>query len=52
VKSGLEETMVTGYQEISEILKKKKAVTDFRTAAFVCAIEKVGLAYLELGVFP
>jgi len=52
VKSGLEETMVTGYQEISDILKKTKQVNDFRTAAFVCAIQKVGLAYLELGVFP
>jgi glutamate dehydrogenase (NAD(P)+) len=52
VKSGLEETMVTGYQEISAILKKHKKVNDFRTAAFVCAIQKVGLAYLELGVFP
>ena len=52
VKSGLEETMATGYQEISDILKKHKKVNDFRTAAFVCAIQKVGLAYLELGVFP
>jgi glutamate dehydrogenase (NAD(P)+) len=52
VKSGLEETMSTGYQEISEILRTRKKVTDFRTAAFVCAIQKVGLAYLELGVFP
>jgi len=52
VKSGLEETMVTGYLEISEILRKNKKITDFRTAAFVCAIQKVGQAYLELGVFP
>jgi glutamate dehydrogenase (NAD(P)+) len=52
VRSGLEETMVTGYQEISEILKQNKKVNDFRTAAFVCAIQKVGQAYLELGVFP
>jgi glutamate dehydrogenase (NAD(P)+) len=52
VRSGLEETMVTGYQEISEILKQNKKVNDFRTSAFVCAIQKVGQAYLELGVFP
>jgi glutamate dehydrogenase (NAD(P)+) len=52
VRSGLEETMVTGYQEISEITRQNKKVTDFRTAAFICAIEKVGRAYLELGVFP
>jgi glutamate dehydrogenase (NAD(P)+) len=52
VRSGLEETMATGYNEISEVLKKNKKVEDFRTAAFICAIEKVARAYLELGVFP
>ncbi|HZN53865.1 MAG TPA: Glu/Leu/Phe/Val dehydrogenase [Candidatus Polarisedimenticolaceae bacterium] len=52
VHSGLEETMVTAYSEISDVMKKNKKVTDFRTAAFICAIEKVGRAYLELGVFP
>jgi glutamate dehydrogenase (NAD(P)+) len=52
VLSGLEETMVTGYSEISEIMKQNRKVKDFRTAAFICAIEKVGRAYLELGVFP
>jgi glutamate dehydrogenase (NAD(P)+) len=52
VRSGLEETMATGYNEISDVMKKNKKVEDFRTAAFICAIEKVGRAYLELGVFP
>ena len=52
VRSGLEETMAAGYAEISEILKRNRKVEDFRTAAFICAIEKVGRAYLELGVFP
>jgi glutamate dehydrogenase (NAD(P)+) len=52
VRSGLEETMSTGYQEISDVLRKNKKVEDFRTAAFICAVEKVGRAYLELGVFP
>jgi len=52
VRSGLEETMATGYQEISTVMRENKKVTDFRTAAFICAIEKVGRSYLELGVFP
>jgi len=52
VRSGLEETMATGYQEISDIFYNNKKVTDFRTAAFICAIQKVGTAYLQLGVFP
>ena len=52
VRSGLEETMATGYHEIVDVLKKGKKVEDFRTAAFIVAVGKVGRAYLELGVFP
>jgi glutamate dehydrogenase (NAD(P)+) len=52
VRSGLEETMATGYQEITEVLKKNRTIDGFRTASFVVAVEKVGRAYLELGVFP
>ena len=52
VRSGLEETMSAAYVEISDVMKKNKKVDDFRTAAFIGAIEKVGRAYLELGVFP
>lgn len=52
VNSGLEETMVGAYREIQETLRKRKEVTDLRTAAFVNAIEKIARAYLELGVFP
>ena len=29
-----------------------RKVDDMRTAAYLCAIEKVGAAYLELGIFP
>ena len=52
VNSGLEETMVCAYQEILEIRNRYKSVQDMRTAAYVCAIEKVGRGYLELGIFP
>ena len=52
VRSGLEETMVVAYNEIAEIWKQNRKIEDLRTAAFVCAIQKVGRAYLELGVFP
>ena len=50
VNSGLEETMVTAYNEINDIAKEKD--TDLRTAAFICAIDKVAVAYLEMGIFP
>jgi glutamate dehydrogenase (NAD(P)+) len=50
VRSGLEDTMVSAFQEILEISQKK--ATDFRTAAFLSAIDKVARSYMELGIFP
>ena len=52
VYSGLEETMVTAFQEISDIMLSDKRIDAMRTAAFMIAIEKVARSYLELGVFP
>jgi glutamate dehydrogenase (NAD(P)+) len=52
VNSGLEETMVAAYRELREVRERQPAVPDLRTAAFIVAIEKVGLAYTELGIFP
>ncbi len=52
VRSGLEETMITAYQEIREIKKRKKKVEDLRTAAFISALNKISSDYLALGIFP
>lgn len=52
VHSGLEDTMIGAYQEVREIWKETEGVEDLRTAAFICAIRKVGVAYEELGIFP
>ncbi len=52
VNSGLEETMITAYDEIRETMLRTPGVTDLRTAAFLNAINKVAIAYLELGIFP
>ena len=52
VHSGLEETMITATREIMEIWKSNPAIPDMRTAAYVCAINKVGTSYSELGIFP
>lgn len=52
VHSGLEDTMVSAYKEIREVRNNTDGVTDLRTAAFVSAINKVGVAYEELGIFP
>ncbi len=52
VNSGLEETMIGATREIMEIWKLNPAIPDMRTAAYVCAINKVGTTYAELGIFP
>ncbi|OJV55446.1 MAG: glutamate dehydrogenase [Bacteroidetes bacterium 43-16] len=52
VYSGLEDTMISSFHEIREALKMNQGVEDMRTAAFICAINKVGVAYEELGIFP
>ncbi|OJW77848.1 MAG: glutamate dehydrogenase [Bacteroidetes bacterium 46-16] len=51
VYSGLEDTMIGSYHEIRESLLSSGA-TDMRSAAFIVAINKVGVAYEELGIFP
>ncbi len=50
VNSGLEETMVAAYGELRGIQVARKV--DLRTAAFINAIGKVALAYMERGIFP
>ncbi len=51
VYSGLEDTMIGSFHEIRESLLANPG-TDMRTAAFIVAINKVGVAYEELGIFP
>ena len=50
VDSGLEDTMITSYNEIKEIRDRHNI--DLRTAAFVSAINKIGQSYEQLGIFP
>ncbi|MDB5227305.1 MAG: gdhA 1 [Bacteroidota bacterium] len=53
VRSGLEDTMINAYENIHEIWKQHKSKKmSFRTAAYVNALNKIGAAYMELGVFP
>ena len=52
VRSGLEETMITAYNQIREIYKRKRKINSLRSAAFVNALEKIANDYLTLGVFP
>jgi glutamate dehydrogenase (NAD(P)+) len=52
VRSGLEDTMVNAYDQIREIYKRRKNMEDLRTAAFVCALNKISGDYVRLGIFP
>ncbi len=52
VRSGLEETMITSYEQLRSSFKRKKGITDLRTAAFYTAIQKIGSDYLAMGIFP
>ncbi len=52
VYSGLEDTMISSYHEIREEWLRLERKVDMRTAAFVVAINKVGVSYEELGIFP
>ncbi|MDH3284835.1 MAG: Glu/Leu/Phe/Val dehydrogenase, partial [Acidobacteriota bacterium] len=52
VNSGLEETMTSAYNEILEVMRRKRSINDLRTASYVVALEKVGTSYLQLGIFP
>jgi glutamate dehydrogenase (NAD(P)+) len=52
VNSGLEETMITAYNQIHETWKFNNDIDGLRTAAFAIAINKIGISYLDLGIFP
>ena len=51
VRSGLDDTMRHAYQEMSETLHGNDKVHDFRTAAYVVAINKIARSYFDLGVY-
>ncbi len=52
VHSGLEETMIEATRDIMNAWKANPEIPDMRTAAYVVAINRVGVSYAELGIFP
>ena len=52
VASGLEDTMIDAYRQIREVQQSYDPRPDLRTAAFLCAINKIALCYEELGIYP
>lgn len=51
VDSGLEETMITAYQQIVELRNEHK-LDDLRMSCFINAINKIGIMYEQMGIFP
>lgn len=52
VRSGLEETMISSFEQIYEVYERKRKVEDLRSAAFVSAISKIANDYISLGIWP
>ncbi|HNE30104.1 MAG TPA: Glu/Leu/Phe/Val dehydrogenase, partial [Saprospiraceae bacterium] len=52
VNSGLEDTMITAYQQIRETMRLHPDIKDVRTAAFVCSLKKIASDYISMGIFP
>lgn len=52
VRSGLDDTMRSAYQEISDVYHTNPEIKDFRTAAFVVSLQKIARSYIEFGVWP
>lgn len=51
VMSGLEDTMVKAYHNV-RATKMENETDGLRTAAFVNALNKIAVSYLDLGIFP
>ncbi len=51
VDSGLEDTMITSYEQIVAI-NNSLNVGDLRTSAYISAINKIGVLYEQMGIFP
>ena len=51
LQTALENTMARSYQKLHTLWKQRE-LPDLRTAAYLMALESVGGAYVESGVFP
>ncbi len=52
VRSGLEDTMISSYDQIRNEWVNNPNNISMRTAAFVVALKKIGSDYANLGIFP
>lgn len=52
VRSGLEETMISAYNDVRTMWKRRSKVKDLRTAAFLVSLNKIANDYVSMGIFP
>jgi glutamate dehydrogenase (NAD(P)+) len=50
VRSGLDDTMRMAFQDIRDVMKAYPDIKDYRTAAYVLAIDKIAQSYYDLGL--
>jgi len=50
IRSGLDDMMIDGFQSVKKEFIETDKITDFRTAAFKAAIEKIALSYDFIGL--
>jgi len=50
VRSGLDDMMIDGFQEVKKEFINNEKINDFRTAAFKVAIEKIAMSYESIGL--
>lgn len=50
VRSGLDDTMRNAFREICQVLESNERIKDYRTAAYVVAVQKIAHSKLEMGL--
>ena len=50
IRSGLDDMMIDGFQEVKKAYMENNKIPDFRTAAYKVAIEKIALSYDFIGL--
>ena len=50
VRSGLDDTMRAAFLDIREVMKHNDSIQDYRTAAYVIAIQKLAQSYYDMGL--
>jgi glutamate dehydrogenase (NAD(P)+) len=50
IRSGLDDMMIDGFQEVKKVFISNTKLSDFRTAAYMVAIDKIAMSYDSIGL--